>query len=75
MEFLGNNKVRVMVEPTGFVGAAAGDVDEYGGKVVAIGFGQSLEEVDFFGLSLCDALELRASLDRAIDSFRAFDDR
>lgn len=74
MEFLGNNKVRVMVEPVGFVGAAAGDVGD-GERMIAIGLGQSLDEVDFFGLSLCDALELRCSLDRAIDSFRPGDDR
>lgn len=70
MEMIGNGKVRVSVEPTGFVGAAPGRAEDGDEELIAIGFGQSLDDVDFFGLGICDALELSASLDRALTSIR-----
>jgi len=68
MELVGNGQVQVEVQPVSFFRAVRARAEEGGEDLIAIAFGDSLADAEFFALNLCDAYELRAALDQAFTS-------
>lgn len=57
-------EIEAEVRPAAFVGATYADIDDCGENVIVLGFGNSLDDAHYVGITMCDVLELRAALNR-----------
>ena len=62
------HEVDADVRPAAFVGTTYADIDDCGEDVIVLGFGDSVDDAQYFGITMCDVLELRAALHRIAQS-------
>jgi phosphoheptose isomerase len=61
-------QIEAEVRDAAFVGATVTNSDEWGEDVIVLGFGDSVADAQYFGVTMCDVLELRAALNRIAGS-------